>query len=212
MTLSYLKPPIEIDVNDPVSTTHSGGTPEGLAPGYVLPAGAGPATWFMQALFTMKARALDTNGQFSVVEQFAPRGFAAPAHTHSNTTEAFYVLDGEMDFAVGDTVYRGIVAGGFAYVPHSTRHEFRVVSETAKFLLITTPGGFEKYFEALSSPATAYELPSTEHRQLTPDEVIAAKRLYGAMPTNDGTLFEPREHAHDDHDHSHSHGDHDHDH
>lgn len=212
MTLSYLKQPVEIGATDPVSTTQSGGTPDGLAPGYVLPAGAGPASWFMQALFTMKARALDTNGQFSVVEQFAPRGFAAPAHTHSNTTEAFYVLDGEMDFAVGDTVYEGIVAGGFAYVPHSTRHEFRVISETAKFLLITTPGGFEKYFEALSSPAAAYELPPAGHRQLSPDEVIAAKRLYGAMPTNDGTLFEPREHTHDDHDHSLSHGDHDHDH
>lgn len=189
MTLSFLKPPVEIGPDDPVSTNRAGGTPEGLSPGYVLHADEGPAIWFMEALFTLKARALDTNEQFCVVEQLAPRGFAAPGHTHSNTTEAFYILAGVMDFAVGDTTYYGLTAGAFVYVPHSTRHEFRVVSQTAKFMLITTPAGFEKYFEALASPAEEYALPPARHRILSTEEIMAAKRRWGAMPSGDGTLF-----------------------
>src|SRR5580704_15011749 len=98
MTLSFLKPPVKIEPDEPVATQHAKGSPEGLAPGYVLNSGEGPALWFMEALFTLKARALDTDNQFTIVEQLAPQGFAAPGHTHSNTTEAFYVLAGEMDF------------------------------------------------------------------------------------------------------------------
>jgi mannose-6-phosphate isomerase-like protein (cupin superfamily) len=191
MTLSFLNPPVEIADDQPVSPVRFGGTPDGKAPGYVLRPGTGPATWFMQALFTMKARALDSDGAFCIVEQLAPQGFAAPGHTHRDTSEAFYVIEGEMDFAIGDTVIEAMTAGSFAYVPEQTRHEFRVISPFAKFLLITAPGGFEKYFEALSSPATSYTMPDGPHRTLIPEEILAAKEKWGALPTNDGTLLPP---------------------
>jgi quercetin dioxygenase-like cupin family protein len=189
VSISFTVPPVEIDDDGPVSTRRAVGSPEGIAPGYVLDPGTGPTRWFMEALFTMKARGPDTDHQFSLVEQYVPRGFAAPAHRHVGTTEGFYVLDGQMDFAVGDTVFTDITAGGFVYVSRDTRHEFRVTSATAKFLLITTPGGFEKYFEELSSPAQANTFPYTDHRKLSPDEVLDAKKRWDAMATNDGTLL-----------------------
>lgn len=191
MTLSFTVPPTEIGDGDPVSALRAGGSPDGVAPGYCLEEGTGPALWFMEALFTMKARGLDTDHQFSLVEQYTPRGFAAPAHRHVGTSESFYVIDGTMDFAVGDTVFTGITGGGFIYVPRDTRHEFRVVSSTAKFLLITTPGGFEKYFEELSSPAEGNTFPIRPHRELSFEEITAAKKRWDAMATNDGTLLPP---------------------
>lgn len=192
-TKSFTNPPVEIGSNDPVSTQHSGGTPEGMQCGYVLYPKEGPALWFHEALFSTKARALDTGGQFSLFDQIAPKGFAAPPHFHSAVTDSFYIVDGELDYAVGDTVYYGVTAGGFIYIPHSTRHEFRVISDTARFLLLVTPGGFEGYFEDLGSPAQEFDLPPNGHRHLSGDEITAAKRKWGAMATNDPSLFCPLE-------------------
>lgn len=191
-TLSFQNPPVEIGPNDPVATERAGGTPEGMQPGYVLYPKEGPALWFHQALFSVKARTSDTDGQFSLFDQIAPRGFAAPPHYHSVVTDSFYIINGELDYAIGDTIYYGVTAGSFIYVPRMTRHEFRVISETAQFLLICTPGGsFERYFEDLGSPAQEYDLPPTGHRHLLGDEVSAAKRKWGAMATNDPSLFCP---------------------
>ena len=192
-TKSFTNPPVEIGPHDPVCTQHSGGTPEGMQPGYVLYPKEGPAFWFHEALFSTKARALDTKGQFSLFDQIAPKGFAAPPHFHSAVTDSFYIVDGELDYAVGDTVYYGVTAGGFIYIPHSTRHEFRVISDTARFLLLCTPGGFEGYFEDLGSPAQEFDLPPAGHRHLSGDEITAAKRKWGAMATNDPSLFCPLE-------------------
>jgi quercetin dioxygenase-like cupin family protein len=191
MTLSFTNPPAEIGDDEPVSALRAGGSPGGVAPGYYLQEGAGPALWFHEALFRMKARALDTDGQFNIVEQLTPRGFGAPAHRHEGASESFYVIDGTMDFAVGDTVFTGVSAGGFVYVPRGTRHEFRVVSSTAKFLLFTTPGGLERYFEELGSPAEGNTFPIRPHRDLTVEEVAAAKKRWDALATNDGTLLPP---------------------
>ena len=191
-TLSFQNPPVEIGPNDPVATERAGGTPDGMQPGYVLYPKEGPAIWFHEALFSVKARTSDTDGQFSLFDQITPKGFAAPPHYHSAVTDSFYIIDGELDYAIGDTVYYGVTGGSFIYIPRMTRHEFRVISETARFLLICTPGGsFERYFEDLSSPAQEFDLPPTGHRQLLGAEVMEAKRKWGAMPTNDPSLFCP---------------------
>ena len=125
MSLSFIAPePIEIPDDAPVTNRRAGGAPDGVSPGYALQPGEGPARWFMNALFTFKARDLDTDHQFGLNEQYVPRGFGAPAHNHQGTTESFYLIDGRMDFAVGDTVYTDITGGGFVYVPRGPRHEF----------------------------------------------------------------------------------------
>lgn len=192
MTLSFLSPPADIAPDAPVAMAHAGGTPEGMAPGYALPPGAGPSTWFFESPYTMKARNRDTDGMFGFMEIYAPRGWGAPAHSHSKTSEALYVLEGEADFAVGDTVYPAMKAGSFIYIPHTTRHEFHIRSAYGKLLLLTLPGGFEKYFEHLGTPATQYTLPQPEQqRHATPEAYIQAKAIYGAMPTGDGTLLPP---------------------
>lgn len=97
---SFQNPPSEIGPKDPVATKHASGTPDGMQPGYALRGNEGPALWFHEALFSVKARARDTEGQFSLFDQIAPRGFAAPAHFHAHVTDSFYIVDGTLDFAV----------------------------------------------------------------------------------------------------------------
>jgi quercetin dioxygenase-like cupin family protein len=178
MALSFTDPPAEIGDDRPVATSHAGGTPDGVAPGYALGPGEGPAIWFQGGVITMKARALDTDGGFAVTEWFGPRDMVAPGHLHDRDAEGFYVLEGTLDIGVGDTVHHA-VPGSYIYVPPKTVHDWRVTSATCKFLVFIVPGGFEHFFEELSEPAQSPTYPYTEHRQPPLEEIQAVGEKYG---------------------------------
>lgn len=78
---------------------------------------------------------------FSVFESVVPpnpRG--VPLHQHHRYDEAFYVIEGEMEFVVGDRTER-VAAGGFVLVPRGTPHRF--VNQgpgTSRMLVIGSSG------------------------------------------------------------------------
>jgi quercetin dioxygenase-like cupin family protein len=182
MAKSFVNPsPVEIGDDDPVATEHAGGTPDGIAPGYLLKQGEGPAIWFMGGLITMKARKRDTDGQFALTEWYGPRGFLAPGHLHHNDAEAFYVLEGTLDVGIGDAIHHA-TPGDFFYVPKMTVHDWVVTSSQAKFLVLILPGGFEHFFEELADPALANTIPYTEHRNPEFEEIAGVAQKYGWSP------------------------------
>jgi quercetin dioxygenase-like cupin family protein len=150
------------------------GSTHGNAP-IALGPGEGEQRWFLGALVTIKASADTTGGGVSVVEHLAPRGDGAPLHVHHDDDEWFYVLDGELTFWIdGAVTVAG--AGTFVWGPRDVPHTFTVSSETARFLLVTEPGGFDAFVRACSVPAPAAVLPppATE-----PPDVAALARLAG---------------------------------
>ena len=76
-----------------------------------------------------KATHASTNGAFSFMERtLPPGGRRPPPHIHTNCEEAFYVLDGEIEFSLGvDTVIGR--SGSFVHVPGGVSHTF--VNSTA---------------------------------------------------------------------------------
>lgn len=77
---------------------------------------------------------------FAVFEsKFPGFGGGPPAHHHDSYDEAWYVLEGEMEFSVnGQTATAS--AGSMVFVPHGFTHAFRNPSaEPARMLVITTP-------------------------------------------------------------------------
>lgn len=126
--------------------------------GYTLQAGAGKAVWLFDGLLTWKAAAGDTGGEWELVEQLCPRGFAPPMHAHSREAEAFYVLDGEVTFVLGDEIVAGL-PGSFLYVPRNTKHSFVVESPVAKFLSFAIPGTVGAFIDEVSEPARVRMLP-----------------------------------------------------
>ncbi|MEU2775742.1 quercetin 2,3-dioxygenase [Streptomyces sp. NPDC007162] len=188
------QPPTEIADDQPVAAQHAGGTPDGIAPGYALEPGGGPAIWIGGSLMTMKARARDTDGGYSLMETFGPRDLAAPGHVHENESEAFYILDGTIDLGVGDTVYHA-QPGSFVHVPKQTVHDWRITSATCRFLVFVLPAGFEHFFEELADPAQSLTFPYTEHRAPTPDEFLSVGSRYAWRPERGpqgtGAVFPP---------------------
>lgn len=124
----------------------------------VAPPGAGEAIWFLGFLTTIKSSAESTAGGVAVIEHLGPRGSGSPLHVHSREDEWFYVLDGELTFWVGGETTVA-PAGTFVYGPRGIPHTFLVSSETARFLLVTEPAGFERFIREVGEPASAPVIP-----------------------------------------------------
>lgn len=143
---------------------------------YVLGADEGEAVWFADSLLSYKVTGDQTHGQLAVAEVRAPEGAGSPSHRHLNEDEAWYVLDGQLTFWLGDEC-RTASSGDFVFGPRGVQHRFRVDSEDAHFLILLTPAGFEDFTRACGWPATARTLPPTglpPHREA--ELVAAAKR------------------------------------
>lgn len=79
---------------------------------------AGPDTThlYLTQRQTVLARSEDTGGAFALVEEFVRAGVEPPPHLHAREEEAFYVLEGEVDFRAGDLFYHA-VPGDFVFLP-----------------------------------------------------------------------------------------------
>jgi quercetin dioxygenase-like cupin family protein len=67
-------------------------------------------------------------------------------HIHTGEDEAFYVLEGAVDFVCGDERFRG-EAGAFVFLPRGLPHSFLGASDPeARVLVLLAPGGLEELF------------------------------------------------------------------
>ena len=74
-----------------------------VAPGgYLLDAGSGEALWFSGGLLTYKTTGDQTSGNLAVAEVRAPQGSGSPSHRQHHEDEAWYILDGDLTFWLGD--------------------------------------------------------------------------------------------------------------
>ncbi len=136
----------------------------------------GEALWFTEQLIIIKAAAEQNGNRFSLFEQSAPEGSATPFHVHPEDDESFYVLDGALTFHLEDGSSIPATAGSFVHVPGGTGHAFRVDSETARMLILTTPQ-HERFIRAASKPAQERALPP--HTPPDMERITAAAGEYG---------------------------------
>ena len=107
--------------------------------------------WFMGTLVRILLDGETTGGRFAVIDLTVPKGAAPPLHSHPQD-ETFYVLDGELTMWVDDDA-RPCRAGAIAFAPGGSPHTWRVESDTARMLVLSTPAGIDDYFRALAEPA-----------------------------------------------------------
>jgi mannose-6-phosphate isomerase-like protein (cupin superfamily) len=97
---------------------------------------------------SIKADAAATGGVLGLAEGIIPPGHSASMHVHRDEDEAFYVLEGTVDFACGDERFRA-EAGAFVFLPRGLPHTFLGVGPTAaRVLILLLPGGLEELFLA----------------------------------------------------------------
>jgi len=105
----------------------------------VQPAGAGETLHVLLDAVTFKVGPRDGAGRFSLVEVTTAPGSGVPPHTHADTDEALYVLDGAFAVRVGGTSHL-LEAGGSAFIVRGTSHAYVNAGATpARLLLVSTP-------------------------------------------------------------------------
>lgn len=100
-----------------------------------------------------KVRAHETNGAFLLFEDRMEQGKMTPLHTHPDSDETMYVLDGEILVHL-DGQEHTVSAGGIAVAPRGLPHAFMVVSPGARMLCLHTPGTCEAFYWDASEPIT----------------------------------------------------------
>ena len=78
--------------------------------------GTGRGTWAMSSLFEHLLESPPGSDRLGVALVTQPPGVATPLHRHTREAEAFYLLDGRMDYRAGDDDYE-LYAGCFMYLP-----------------------------------------------------------------------------------------------
>lgn len=118
----------------------------------------GESLWCVGSLSTIKVAGPETCGAYAMLEDFAPHGSGAPPHQHDLDDEAFYILEGEVTFVIGDDIPRRATPGSFIFIPGGVTHAFEVNSPTARYLIITTPRHMQ-FYRAIADPALGRMLP-----------------------------------------------------
>jgi quercetin dioxygenase-like cupin family protein len=163
----------------------------------VLAAGGGEPLWFLGTFLRVKLDGAQSAGRLGVFEAVLPRGAAPPLHSHPQD-ETFYVLDGEItawvvepELASSDGVgpppwvaerARRCGVGAVVYAPGGTPHTFRVESDTARMLTLSTPAGIEEFARSLAEPAQwTWLQPPPDGPRVALDRIEAAEREFGMV-------------------------------
>ncbi|MDP8914003.1 MAG: cupin domain-containing protein [Pseudomonadota bacterium] len=107
----------------------------------------------------VKVSPADSDGQMAFFHLVAPPMSGPPLHYHTREDELFYVLEGELVFELDGERFTA-VAGSTVYLQRGVVHRYQnFTNETARLLIVTTPGDFCGFFEELSAATPAGGMP-----------------------------------------------------
>ena len=103
-------------------------------------------------------------------------GAEAPLHVHYRDDEAFWILEGDVTFYVGDTTITA-GAGDYVFAPRDIPHRFTVGATGCRMLFILVPGGIEHLIRQTSAPAPSRTLPPASAEEPTREQIEGIKAL-----------------------------------
>jgi mannose-6-phosphate isomerase-like protein (cupin superfamily) len=117
------------------------------------------------SVMLFKAVADQDGGDFSLMERtLPPGGRRPPPHRHTNCSEAYFVLDGQVAVIVED---EELIVGpeGFVLVPRGTAHTFGNAGEDQARLLVIHAPAMDAYFAGLHALWNREEPPSSDEER-----------------------------------------------
>jgi quercetin dioxygenase-like cupin family protein len=95
------------------------------------------------------ASSAQTGGAYEIFELEGPEGSGPPPHAHP-WVEAYVVTEGEADVYIEGTKLSA-TPGCFFHIPAGTTHGYRIRSQSAKFVVITSPAGASDFFHEIDA-------------------------------------------------------------
>jgi quercetin dioxygenase-like cupin family protein len=127
-----------------------------------------------------KLQRSDTLGRYCVMAATMPPGSGVPLHQHPEQ-EAFFILDGEPEFAVesGGLVWMKIHSGEMVNIPPDAMHGFRNAGDRDVKILLTCEGDLGKFFEEAGTPLADDESPTQHPSPEAIQRVLEIARKFG---------------------------------
>jgi mannose-6-phosphate isomerase-like protein (cupin superfamily) len=116
-----------------------------------------PGYWGFGSLTSPLVRSQQTYGAYSIVEQLMLAN-SGPPHTHAQSDEVFYILEGKVHLQLGDSVSIA-EAGQLVRVPRGEPHAFAVQSDQARMLIFFMPATMDDLIAMTTAPATQLTVP-----------------------------------------------------
>lgn len=135
------------------------------------------ALWFINDLARIHLSGEQVDGRVSIVEFTAPAGDMPPLHRHTREDELFYVVEGRL--TIHQPGHRVEAERGEAvFAARGIAHAYQVWDDgPARFLVLATPAGFERFVQEVGRPAGALRLP--EPSGPDPEKMAAIAARYG---------------------------------
>ena len=144
-------------------------------------------------LFTVLLSGDETENQFGIITSDSPAGDIIPTHSHNDTHETFYVLEGKVrlffEDAEGAKQSAAAHPGDFGFVPAGFAHAYQI--EEAARMMGTLSGGFERFFQHMGTadrprhhgPAAVHPgLPADAGRRAAAQHAVPAAASSGRTP------------------------------
>jgi mannose-6-phosphate isomerase-like protein (cupin superfamily) len=123
-------------------------------------------------------RSEHSDGQIGIVEIGVPGPWSGPPLHHHDFDEPFYVLDGELTFQLGDEL-REAGPGTLTFAPRGSHHTLANLSgRPARYLLVITPAGFERYLARLAAQVGGGAVPAWAEAPY-PETVVVGPQIGG---------------------------------
>ncbi|WP_128548138.1 quercetin 2,3-dioxygenase [Larkinella soli] len=137
--------------------------PQGELPGrklpYYLRSGDGERYLAGGLVVNLLARGSDTGDLFEWAVVTGGQGAGFPDHTHQETHEVLFVLEGEVELRLGGSVHR-MIKGDFASIPPATVHGFRMTTHRTQLASVTSGSRIGGLYRTLGRPYAGYVQPS----------------------------------------------------
>jgi quercetin dioxygenase-like cupin family protein len=141
--------------------------------------GEGERLWFLGTLATIKISGEAVEQRYSLIEFLFPHLASPPLHTHPQD-ESYVVLEGRLTVQAGEQRFE-LEAGAAAAVPMGVAHTFRVDSDGARVLVLSTPAGLERFVRDAAVPAEAATLPPPDAPRPSAEELEAIFHAHGTV-------------------------------
>ena len=114
-----------------------------------------PRYWMVDSLWTVLASAEATGGALTVLDQLMPHRSGPPTHIHDRLHEYFYLLDGEIQFELGQEVTTART-GAMLSIPAGTVHGFAVASKQPAYSTSTLPAASPNKSASSARPPVSF--------------------------------------------------------
>ncbi|MBV8869520.1 MAG: cupin domain-containing protein [Acetobacteraceae bacterium] len=119
---------------------------------------------YMGLILTISVRGEDTGGRLAVVEAKTRPGNEPPPHINEWEDEVIYVLEGSAEFYCGTERFV-VGAGDYLFIPQGVPHAMRFLAPSVRLIGALSAAGehsvaSDRYFLAISEPATSLDLPA----------------------------------------------------